>query len=241
MFILSFALIVLIAFSVLAIQLILWQSADISVSIVSETDNGKGEVTISVLNTAGSTLLFYENAEIAGKIEYLSESGWVEYCDVSYTANNVEAMSSQYGGVFAELQPGESWTVAVPEEKISGMKNGTYRIKMTYITEKNYANYLDKAFDKNEKDGVKPVIVPDESSDMDRLDFRPVVDIKDPKEEYKEEDDKFLAESFSEVYIETFEYTAPEDFVGEVSFDESDVTSRIDTSIIDSRRRLIIE
>ena len=241
MFILSLALILLIAFSVLAIQLILWQSADISVSIVSETDNGKGEVTISVLNTAGSTLLFYENAEISGKIEYLSDNGWIEYCDVSYTANNVDAMSSQYGGVFAELQPGESWTVAVPDDKIAGMKNGTYRIKMTYITEKNYSDYLDKAFDKNEQEGVEPVIVPDESSDIDRLDFKPISDVKNPKEETKTKEDKFLAESFSEVYIETFEYTAPEDFMGEVSFDESDVTSRIDTSIIDRKPRLITE
>lgn len=217
------ALIFMITFTVLAFQVILWQSQDISVSIVSETDEGTSEVTISVLNTAGSTLLFHENAEMTGKIEYLSEDGWVEYCDVSYTANNVNAISTQYGGTFAELEPGEDWDVSVPESKISGMKNGTYRIKMTYITEKDYNEYLEKAYkSRNEsKKDVSDVSVPH------NLVMNTITEIVGTTEVYGDdnetESENFLAESACEVFVKTFEYTAPEDFVDEISFDDSDI------------------
>ncbi len=224
MLILTLALIVMIAFSVLAIQVILWQSADISVSIVSDSDNGKNEVTISVLNTAGSTLLFYENNDVAGKIEYLSDNGWVEYCDVSYTAYNTGAFSSQYGGTFAELQPGENWKVSVPEDKISDMKNGTYRIKMTYITEKNYNLYLDEAFDKNTTESsVIPEAKPETSSDFNNVGIKPIVNPDAKVDESSQIDEHFLAESLSEIYVETFEYSAPEDYVGEISIDVDDI------------------
>ena len=138
----------MIGFTVLAVQVILWQNQDISVDIVSENETGTQEVTISIKNTAGSTLLFYENAEMTGKIEYLSESGWVDFCDVSYTMSNVNAISQLYGGTFAELEPGEDWNISVPEDKIADMQNGTYRIKMTYITEKNYNKYLEMSYKK---------------------------------------------------------------------------------------------
>ncbi len=224
MLILSLALIVMIAFSVLAVQLILWQSADISVSIVSENDNGKNEVTISVLNTAGSTLLFYENTEVAGKIEYLSDSGWVEYCDVSYTAYNTGAFSSQYGGTFAELQPGENWKVSVPEDKIAGMTNGTYRIKMTYITEKNYNAYLNDAFNKNNAESSKkPNVKPETTPNPNVNGLKPVVNSEISESEDISKEERFLAEGLSEIYVETFEYFAPEDFVGEFSIDDSDI------------------
>ena len=128
----------------MAFQVVLWKGQDISVDIVSETEEGSNEVTISVRNTAGSTLLFYESDEMTGKIEYLSEDGWVEYCDLSYTSGNASAVSKLYGETFAELEPGENWQVTVPADKVAGMKNGTYRIKMTYITEKRYNKYLNE-------------------------------------------------------------------------------------------------
>ena len=142
----------MLAFTALAVQVLLWQSQDISVAIVSETESGSNEVIISVRNTAGSTLLFYENAEMTGKIEYLSEEGWIEYCDVSYTYGNASAVSKLYSGTFAELEPGEDWNVSVPEEKVSEMKNGTYRIKMTYVTEKKYNEYLKSLVSSEESD-----------------------------------------------------------------------------------------
>lgn len=225
--ILSLALVFMIVFTLAAIQVLLWQSNDISVSIVSETTEGNKEVTISVLNTAGATLLFYENTEMTGKIEYLSENGWVEYCDVSYTASNSNAFSSQYGGTFAELEPGEGWDVKVPEEKIDGMKNGTYRIKMTYVTEKEYNQYLDNEFNNrnnipNEipKDDGKDVIIPDKSQNVA---LKPVAGENKNDLTIQPQKEAFLAESVCEVFVKTFEYTAPEDFVGEISIADKDI------------------
>ena len=221
------ALVFMIVFTCLAVQVILWQSNDISVSIVSETEEGNNEVTISVLNTAGATLLFYENSEVTGKIEYLSDEGWVEYCDVSYTASNADAVSAQYGGTFAELEPGEDWDVTVPRDKIAEMKNGTYRIKMTYVTEKNYMEYLDSAFEnRNEESKEEEEEVSDISDEFfDKstvIGMRPIAgQEKDDDDEIIEED--FLAESICEIYVKTFEYTAPEDYVGEISIDDSDI------------------
>lgn len=219
------ALIFMITFTIMAFQVILWQSQDISVSIVSETDEGTSEVTISVLNTAGSTLLFHENAEMTGKIEYLSEEGWVEYCDVSYTASNADAISTQYGGTFAELEPGEDWDVAVPESKISGMKNGTYRIKMTYITEKAYNEYLEDAFEsRNEsKEDISDVSVPHNLVMNTITEIAGTTEVSESDDDIEAED--FLAESACEVFVKTFEYTAPEDFVDEISIDGSDIES----------------
>ena len=221
-------------FSGMAIQLLLWQGADISVSIESDTEYGNGEVTISVLNTAGSTLLFYENAEMSGKIEYLGDEGWVEYCDVSYTADNASAVSSQYGGTFAELQPGESWKVSVPEDKISGMKGGTYRIKMTYITEKKYNSYVEDKFEDENFKPIHPPVGSDASSDFNGGDLRPISGINKNNNKVTQKDD-FLAESLSEVYVETFEFTKPDGIVEEISFDESN----IDNSDVTTRARII--
>ena len=53
----------MLSFTALAVRVLLWQSQDISVAIVSETEEGSNEVIITVRNTAGSTLLFYESAE----------------------------------------------------------------------------------------------------------------------------------------------------------------------------------
>ncbi len=219
MLILTFTLCLLIAFTVLAVQMVLRHGDDISVSIVSDTEDGKNEVTISVLNTAGSTLLFYENAEMCGKIEYLSDDGWVEYCDVSYTANNAGAVSSQYGGTFAELQPGEDWKVSIPNDKLADMKDGTYRIKMTYITEKKYNSYIEDAFDEKDYELVNPPVSYDNSNGMTNVEMKPISESKSKNKFYGKE--KFLAESFSEVYIETFEYTSPNGIVGEFNVEES--------------------
>ncbi len=217
----------MIAFTFLAFQVLKWQCSDISVSIVSETDDGNTEVTISVLNTAGSTLLFYENDDMTGKIEYLGENGWEEFCDVSYTFGNVSAVSSQYGGTFAELEPGENWTVSVPDDKVSHMKNGTYRIKMTYITERQYNQYLDKAFENRSQSVEKH---PEESFEVseDIINDSPMKPVADIEKEFSEAvsmEEEFLASNECEVFVKTFEYTAPEDFVGEVSIDDSDIVS----------------
>ncbi len=244
----------MIAFSVLAFQVLKWQSSDISVSIVSDNnDEGNNEVTISILNTAGSTLLFYENDEVKGTIEYLGEQGWVEYCEVSYTRNNTNAISHQYGGTFAELDPGESWDISVPQDKIAGMKDGTYRIKMTYITEKRYNDYINDAFENRSDDKSLPSFeVSEETEDFesdlsievshDVMDdphgsaIRPVEgNMMTSKDESKTEE-KFLASSLCEIFVKTFEYDAPEDFVEEFSIDERTIKNE---SIVHQRKIVI--
>lgn len=231
----------MIGFSVLAFQLVLWQSADLSVSIVSETDDENKEVNISVLNTAGSTLLFYENDQVTGKIEYLSEDGWIEYCDVCYTAGNAQAISPQYGGTFAELAPGEDWNVTIPNDKVAGMKNGTYRIKMTYITEKNYNAYLEEAY------LAETSTVESEASDIDissevSKDNSGFINTAGKVETLQK--DKFLAESMSEVFIKTFEYTAPvnaspRSLVQEISINDDDISE--DITVYESDETVEIE
>ena len=227
----------MIGFTVLAVQVILWQNQDLSVDIISETETGNQEVTISIKNTAGSTLLFYENAEMSGKIEYLSENGWVEYCDFSYTTGNVNAVSQLYGGTFAELDPGEDWDLTIPEDKVANMKNGTYRIKMTYITEKNYNKYLENAYrnrDKESSSDVSSEIVPEKKpsgdksgaiADISESDsaFGNDVEIEslaaDSEGEINEDvkSEKFLAESSCEVFVKTFDIVVPEDLGQEIS------------------------
>lgn len=236
----------MIGFTALAVQVLLWQSADISVAIVSETEEGSQEVTISVRNTAGTTLLFYENAEITGKIEYLSEDGWVEYCDISYTNGNANAVSTLYGGTFAELEPGEDWNVIVPEDKVAGMKNGTYRIKMTYVTEKNYNEYLESAFanrfdEQSESITESDLVSEDASFDISTDSSAELPSIpdndklgngmlatngsateKDTASDVSEEEE-YLAASVSEIFVKTFKYEIPEDFVSEISIEKCTV------------------
>lgn len=220
----------MIAFTVLTVQVIVWQNSDISVSIVSETAKGNSEVTISVLNTAGSTLLFYESTEMTGKIEFLSDSGWVEYCDVYYTNGNVDAISTQYGGTFAELEPGENWKVSVPKDKVLGMKDGTYRIKMTYITERQYNDYLEDAFDNRENES--DVVSKEDMIEVSKENSKIYPDLtfingKNKNDKVKDEviEEEFIAQSRCEVFIKTFEYTAPEDFVDEISINDSHIES----------------
>lgn len=241
----------MLSFTALAVRVLLWQSQDISVAIVSETEEGSNEVIITVRNTAGSTLLFYESAEMTGKIEYLSEKGWVEYCDVSYTHGNASAVSELYSGTFAELEPGEGWNVAVPEEKVAEMKSGTYRIKMTYVTEKKYNEYLKKSLsnssaeesveeslDESEiskessEESVEEAIPEYESSvteDASKSEgffadiFHNIAN--DNSEAVSEEStESFHAESICEVFVKTFEYEIPEDFVSSVSIDDNDIS-----------------
>ena len=227
----------MIAFTFLAFQVIKWQDQDISVSIVSETEEGNNEVTISVRNTAGSTLLFYENAELTGKIEYLSEDGWVEYCDVVYTDGNASAISPLYGGIFAELQSGESWDITIPEDTVKKMQSGTYRIKMTYITEGRYNKYLDDEF----KNRI-PEIDEDEALIKDVADvnntgfggFLTDLGLKNNSEKL-EETEKFFAEELSEVYIKTFKYEAPEDFIDEISIASSVIHEPDEDNVIGNR------
>jgi hypothetical protein len=228
--ILTLALLFMFVLTFLAAQVIMWQSQDISVAINSETEEGSKEVTISVLNTAGSTLLFYENDEITGKIEYLSDQGWIEYCDISYTEGNETAVSQLYKGTFAELEPGENWNVIVPEEKVSDMKSGTYRIKMTYITEKNYNRYLDDELSKlleGSKESLEESVEEEsedeigEESEQDNGFLRPIFgnNAMAQPETSSSEQDEFLASSYSEVFVKVFEYEIPEDFVSEISFE----------------------
>ncbi len=218
----------MIAFSVFAMQLVLWQGQDISVNIVSDTEEGNNDVVISVLNTAGSTLLFYENAEMTGKLEYLSKDGWIEYCDVSYTSDNADAVSQQYGGVFAELAPGEDWDVSIPKHIVEKMKSGTYRVKFTYISENNYNEYLESAF--NDR---KDISVSDDISDIsDASDvstpsgFLPLVGLGKDDKDTETVEEEFFAASRSEVFLKTFEYEVDEEFVDRVDISDDDL--RID-------------
>ncbi len=202
----------MIGFTALTVNLVLWQGNDISVSIVSESDNGHNEVTISVLNTAGSTLLFYENSKVCGKLEYLSENGWVEYSDICYSYGNAGAISQKYGGTFAELAPGEDWTVSVPEHVLVNMEDGTYRIKMTYIIKEDFDEYLETKFTDKDKDDL------DEEKKNNGF-VNTFLPLSRPVNNDTEEN--FIAESISEVYTETFKYEAPEDFLDSISFDNS--------------------
>lgn len=192
---------VMIAISALVVQFVIMNGMNISVNIESQADENGGEVTISVLNTAGSTLLFYENDEITGKIEYLSDNGWVEYCDVRYTEGNADAVSHQYGGAFAELDPGEDWEVVVPEQAVSRMENGTYRIIMTYITEDNYTEFLEDTYLQKQEEQGHPVFNTSEESD-------------DAAEDT-------VVQSEHEVFIQTFEFSAPEPVIDKINIDDS--------------------
>ena len=216
----------MIAFTVMAFSIIMWQSKDLSVDIVNTADVDNN-IVISVLNTAGSTLLFYESEELTGKIEYLTEDGWVEYCDVCYTAGNTSAFSQLYGGNFAELEPGENWNVSIPKDKVAEMKDGTYRIKLTYITKDKYEKYLELSY----KNRVTSSEAPDDGS-TDISDYvKPengiteiAGDVDMSEQEIKE---NFIAEADSHVFIKTFEYVASTNTTSEhISFvsDETDVT-----------------
>lgn len=223
----------MIAFTFLAVQVIVWQSQDISVDIVSDTEEGSNEVTISVKNTAGTVLLFHENDEMTGKIEYLSDEGWVEYCDVYYTQGNATAVSQQYKGTFAELEPGEDWEIIVPEEKVAQMKNGTYRIKLAYVTENKYKKYLEALNDESSVDVSDDIsdgseLIPEEfvSENEDEGIFGELnVSINGESDFITEESvaEEFYASSVSELFVKTFEYEIPEDFVSAISFDESNI------------------
>ncbi len=239
----------MLTFSVAAIQVVLWQSKDLAVNIVSEDDEGNNEVTISVSNKAGSTLLFYENDQVSGKIEYLSEDGWVEYCDVCYTANNAQAISPEYGGTFAELAPGEDWDIVIPSDKVAGMQTGTYRIKMTYITKNKYTKYLNNAYDEYRYEIESGIESEDESDIYDESEIENNSDainensgfanmngnnennVIDNKNEKSEE---FLASSQSEVFIQTFEYVAPEQLIRAIGDDSNisiEASETIESSI----------
>ena len=196
----------MIAFTVMAFSVIMWQSADLSVDIVSKADKENDNVVISVLNTAGSTLLFYESNELTGKIEYLTEDGWVEFCDVCYTTGNISAFSQQYGGNFAELEPGENWSVVVPQDKVSQMQDGTYRVKMTYITKDKYEKYLELSFANRV---VSSEIIDDDASSVSTPEggFTEIAgELEMSETEIKE---NFIAEAESQVFVKTFEYVAP--------------------------------
>ncbi len=237
----------------MAFQVVLWKGQDISVDIVSETEEGSNEVTISVRNTAGSTLLFYESDEMTGKIEYLSEDGWVEYCDLSYTSGNASAVSKLYGETFAELEPGENWQVTVPADKVAGMKNGTYRIKMTYITEKRYNKYLNEQSestnDESEEESLDISI--DESAEdisndseesneitsentIDNI-IQPIIGTDNVDNDEVSFVEEYIAEAESEVFIKTFEYESAEDFVSEISFEKRTIDNadeKIESEIV---------
>jgi hypothetical protein len=196
----------MIAFTVMAFSIIMWQSEDLSVDIVSKADKNNGDVVISVLNTAGSTLLFYESSELTGKIEYLTEDGWVEFCDVCYTTGNTSAFSQQYGGNFAELEPGENWSVHVPKDKVSEMQDGTYRVKLTYITKDRYEKYLELSFANRV---TSSDVIRDDVSDVSGpvgglTEIAGEVDTSE--QEIKE---NFIAEAESQIFVKTFEYVAP--------------------------------
>lgn len=256
----------MICFTFLAFQVLIWQSQDISVDIVSDTEEGSNEVTISVKNTAGTVLLFHENDEMTGKIEYLSDEGWVEYCDVYYTQGNATAVSQQYSGTFAELEPGEDWEIVVPEEKVAGMKNGTYRIKLAYVTENKYKQYLEELYEESlngnisdeesifeESEAVSDEEAFEESFDVSledseanggifgEIDFNFNGIFDDTSKEEDEEVEEYYASSVSELFVKTFEYEVPADFVSQISFDESNIKGDEDVNTPYSSRMRITE
>ena len=247
------AFVFMILFTVLAVQVLLWQSQDISVDIVSDAEEGNNEVTISVKNTAGTVLLFHENEEMTGKIEYLSDEGWIEYCDVYYTRGNATAISQQYSGTFAELEPGEDWQITIPEEKVAGMQNGTYRIKLAYVTETKYKKYLKAQNQETEVDESASSLT-EESDDVisseesleDVLEESEIV-FEESDESIEEESnlidneslkEEFFASSVSEIYIKNFEYVSQKDFLSDISFDERNIGNNYsDAEQPDSRMR----
>ena len=250
------AFVFMIAFTFLAVQVLLWQNQDISVDIVSDAEEGSSEVTISVKNTAGTVLLFHENEKMTGKIEYLSDNGWVEYCDVYYTHGNATAISQQYSGTFAELEPGEDWQITIPEEKVAGMQNGTYRIKLAYVTETKYKNYLksqnkvtipeesDASYSESDSENgfegsVSEEILEDSDTvsvgiDLSTEDISSALDNDIQKEEY-------IASSVSEVFVKNFEYSSQEYFLKDISFDDSNINGNASESTRQDSRMNIAE
>lgn len=211
--ILVFALIVMLTMTVFAVEVIIWQSNDISVSIDSASKEEKNDLQISVLNTAGLTLLFFENPCKNGRLEYLDNDEWVDFCEISYTKGNMSAISQQYAGMFAELNPGETWKITVPETAISEMKPGTYRIVMTYTTVADYKTYLNSVYESTLS------VSSEEMSDEISL---PILTSDDTTY-----DESSLSEPFtgikSETFIKTFDF-GQSDARSRFSIDESDVS-----------------
>jgi hypothetical protein len=109
------------------------------------------------------------------------------------------------------------------------MMNGTYRIKMTYITENNFNKYLKVAFNESQNDDESEIIISDvsEESSMapeiigtadnesaEQGDTADAViendDETDKKDDKNDKKEKFLAAAYSEVFYKNFEYSAPE-------------------------------
>ncbi len=198
--ILVFALLFLLTFTVLAVEVIIWQSNDISVSIDTDSKETQQELSITVKNTAGLTLLFFENQCINGCIEYLNGNQWEKFCDIYYTTENINAISQQYAGVFAELNPGEDWSVSISDDDKARMIPGTYRIKLTYTTASDYKKFLDKKYS----------ALSDISSDnTDAVDFS-----NDTGSDNEVSQSENVFESIrSEVFVKTFEFGDADGFV----------------------------
>ena len=211
---LCLTLMFMLSFTVLAFGVAKWQSNDIVVSIVSDNESEEEQVNISILNTAGISLLFPENNDSAGVIEYLDENNeWIKVCDISYSVDNPHAVSKDYAGMFAELNPGEKWEISISEEAASVMKNGSYRVRMTYTTVNEYENYIDE------------LILAANESDEVSIDSDPVGEYGPeyiPGFEADEKDDEITL--VYEEFIKEFEYKVNES-KGDVSIDESDISN----------------
>ena len=222
--------------SVLAVEVIIWQSNDISVNIDSSTDKETEDLRISVLNTAGLTLLFFDNPYINGKIEYYNGETWEKFMDISYTDGNINAISPQYAGVFAELNPGETWKITIPKKMTANMKAGKYRVNLTYTTVSDYKKFISSKFNTgisnlNLQAENDQTLVSD-SADFEFLesdslaadtDNSNISDVSDVSDEEISEDRPF-DDLKCEVFLKTFEYEVSDEDFGTYSFDDSDIT-----------------
>ena len=225
--ILALAFLFLTGVTVAAVEVILWQSADISVSIVSKPSEGDHcPVKISVLNTAADTLLFYEGDELSAKVEYYTGEKWEDFCDITYTDGNVKAISQQYSGIFAELEPGDVWSITIPESKTREMKAGRYRIRMTYITENDYRDYIDDSFRLSGADelSVSDGII----NESDSADARIAAMARTIADSVRRDTGKpaygIPAFESCKVYVKEFSFTEPKDFHESIDFDESAIS-----------------
>lgn len=191
----------MLTFTVLAVEVMIWQSNDISVSIDTTSKETKKDLSITVRNTAGLTLLFFENRYISGCVEYLNGDEWERFCDISYTSQNVNAISQRYAGVFAELNPGENWSISIPDDAKSKMVPGTYRIKLTYTTASDYKSYQDKKF--------KELL----ENDGDGTDEDSVVSDAAPDASPAFEEEGHFDSVRSEVFVKIFEYEDEESII----------------------------
>ena len=234
MAVLAFALLFMLGFTLLAFSVLKWQSADISVSIVSEETNDEtsGSVKISVVNTAGSKLLFYKSNNVKGKIEYYKGDEWVDFCEVEYDTSKDK--TADYSDMFAQLDPGEEWTISVPEDTVSKMEAGKYRVVMTYISEKKYNDYIEESAQTDKSEAKTHKFAPDLRFEFAEYEAPEKLEDESFFEKIAErflafvggedEDESYPAQAKSEVFVKTFEFDAGTHFEASTDIAKPEIT-----------------